>query len=92
MSEMLTINISPKVLSEIEPLQAETHQSVESIVNVAITEYLRQWKKRKLREQLAKQYDELTTMWDELAEDLAAERWLMVENEALLKIERTLAD
>lgn len=85
MSETLTITISPKVLSEIQPLQAETHESVELIVNAAIMEYLRHWKKRKLREQLAKQYDELSAMWDELAEDLASERWLLVENEAFAK-------
>ena len=92
MSESLTITLSSRVLSEIKPLQAETQESIELIVNTAIEEYLRAWKKRKLREQLAKQYDELAAMWDELAEDLATERWLAVENEALVKFEKALTD
>ena len=92
MPEALNITLSPKVLAELEPIRAETHESVELIVNAAITEYLRLWKKRKLRELLAKQYDELAAMWNELAEDLAEERWLAVENEALMKFEKSLAN
>jgi predicted transcriptional regulator len=92
MPEALNITLSPKVLAELEPIRAETHESVELIVNAAIAEYLRLWKKRKLRELLAKQYDELAVMWNELAEDLAEERWLAVENEALMKFEKSLAN
>ena len=44
-----------------------------------------------MRELLAKQYDELAAMWNELAEDPAEERWLAVENEALMKFEKSLA-
>lgn len=91
MPETLTITLSPKVLADLEPIRAETHESLELIVNAAIAEYLRLWKKHKLREFLAKQYDELAVMWNELAEDLAEERWLSVENEALLKLEKSLA-
>jgi hypothetical protein len=92
MPNSLTVTLSSKVLAEIEPLQAETHESVELIVNAALSEYVRQWKKRKLREQLARQYDDLNAMWNELAEDVASEQWLAVENEALLKTEKTLAN
>ncbi len=92
MSETLTITLSPKVLAELEPIRAETHESLELLVNAAITEYLRLWKKRKLRELLAKQYEELAAMWNELAEDLAEERWLAVENESLMKLEKSLAN
>ncbi len=92
MSETLTITLSPKVLAELEPIRAETHESLELLVNAAITEYLRLWKKRKLRELLAKQYEELAAMWNELAEDLAEERWLAIENEVLMKLEKSLAN
>ena len=79
-------------MAELEPIRAETHESLELLVNAAITEYLRLWKKRKLRELLAKQYEELAAMWNELAEDLAEERWLAVENESLMKLEKSLAN
>ena len=92
MPETLTITLSPKVLADLEPIRAETRESLELIVNAAITEYLRLWKKRKLRELLAKQYEELAAMWNELAEDLAEERWLAVENESLMKLEKSLAN
>ena len=92
MSETITITLSPKILADLEPIRAETQESVELIVNAAIAEYLRLWKKRKLREQLAKQYDELAAMWNELAEDLAGEKWLALENEGLFKLEKTLTN
>lgn len=85
-----TVALSPQVLSELEPLAAETHESIEAIVNEAIAEYLRLWKKRRRREQLAQEYEELAAMWKELAEDIAEEKWLPVENEALLKFEKSL--
>ena len=87
-----TITLSPQVLSELEPLAAETHESVEAIVNAAITEYLRLWKKRQRHELLAKQYEELAAMWKDLTEDVADEKLLSAENEALLKFEKSLAN
>lgn len=92
MSEPVTVTLSPEILSDLEPVVAETRESIETIVNGAVAEYLRQWERRRMREQLVVQYDELAAMWDELAEDLADERWLPVENEALLQFERELAD
>lgn len=88
---MITITLSPKLLSEIEPLAVETHQSIDAIVNAAVIDYLRLMRKRKLREQRAKQYAELAAMWHELAEDIADEKWLPVENESLHKFEKRLA-
>ena len=95
MSQTKRITLSPQILSDLEPVIAETHENVEAIVNSAMAEYLRLWKKRKLREQLAKQnlakqYEELAAMWNELAEDVADEKWLPVENEALSKFEKAL--
>jgi len=84
--------MTPEILSDLEPVVAETRESIETIVNGAVAEYLRQRERRRMREQLVVQYDELAAMWDELAEDLADERWLPVENEALLQFERELAD
>jgi len=90
MSQTAVVSLSPKTISELEPIAIETHESIQAIVDVAVTEYLRQWKKRKLREQLSKQYQELAMMWNEFSEDLASEKWLPVENEALLKFEKSL--
>ena len=69
---------------------AETHESLEAIVNEAVAEYLRLWKKRKRRDQLAAEYEELAAIWKELAEDIADEKWLPAENEALIKFEKSL--
>ena len=90
MSQTVTVTLSPQVLSELEPLAAETHESLETIVNEAVAEYLRLWKKRKRREQLAREYEALAAMWQELADDIADEKWLRAENEALLKFEKSL--
>ena len=90
MSQTVTVTLSPQVLSELEPLAAETHESLEAIVNEAVAEYLRLWKKRKRREQLAREYEALAAMWQELADDIADEKWLTAENEALLKFEKSL--
>ena len=75
MSHSTTITISAQVLAELEPVAAESHESIEAIVNAAIAEYLRALKKRQWREQLAKQYEELAATWKELTEDLAEEKW-----------------
>lgn len=88
---MITITLSPKLLSEIEPLAVEMHQSIDAVVNTAVIEYLRLMRKRQLREQRAKQYADLAAMWHELVEDIADEKWLSVENESLYKFEKRLA-
>ena len=88
----LTVTLSPKAISELESVAAETHESIESLVNTAVAEYARLWKKRKAHEQLARQYEELAALWAELAGDLADEKWLPVENEALLQFEKRLAN
>jgi hypothetical protein len=41
------------------------------------------------REQLAREYEELAVAWEELAHDIADEKWLPVENEALLHFENS---
>ena len=92
MSQTMTIILSAELLSELEPLAAETHESIESIVNTAVAEYLRLREKGRSREQLAEQYDELAAMRKELVGDLADGKWLHVENEALLRFAKTLAD
>jgi len=43
-----------------------------------------------LQERLARDYDELTALYDELAAELADEIWLPLENEALLRIEKDM--
>ncbi|MBI3177447.1 MAG: hypothetical protein HYZ35_05605 [Chloroflexi bacterium] len=74
MSQPATITISAQVLAELEPVAAESHESIEAVVNAAIAEYLRALKKRQWREQLAKQYEELAAMWKELAEERRSQR------------------
>ncbi|MBI4768832.1 MAG: hypothetical protein HY784_00055 [Chloroflexi bacterium] len=74
MSQTTTITLPPRTVAQLEPLPAETHESLEAIVNYAIADYVRSWEKRALRERLAREYDELAAMWDELGEDVNAER------------------
>lgn len=90
MSQPTTVELSPRVVAELEPIAAETHESIESLVNAAIAEYVRVLNRRRWRQQLATQYEELAAMWKELIEDIADEKWLAVENEALSKFEQTL--
>jgi hypothetical protein len=45
-----------------------------------------------LDNQLAQDYQTLAEMWDELADDLAVDQWLILENEALLRIEKLFSD
>ena len=89
---IVTVTLSPELAAELEPLAAETHATIESIVNTAVAEYLRLREKGRSREQLAEQYDELAAMRKELVGDLADGKWLHVENEALLQFAKTLAD
>jgi len=90
MSQHTTVTLSPQIVADLEPVMAETHESVESIVNTALVAYLRQWEKRIARDQLAREYDTLAILWPELAEDLADDKWLAVENEALEHFEKAL--
>jgi predicted transcriptional regulator len=83
MSNTVTVTLSPELVSELTPVAAETNESLEALVNAAVAEYVRLWEQRRLRDQLAQQYDELASMWNELEDDLAGEKWLVVENEAL---------
>jgi hypothetical protein len=43
-----------------------------------------------MRERLEQEYQALSQMWDELADDLGAKQWLNVENEALTNLEKSL--
>jgi hypothetical protein len=89
MSQPTTVTLSPQVVSQLEPIIAETRESVEVLVNTAVVEYLRTRHRRRLRAQLSYQYRQLSEMWHELADDVADERWLLAENEALSKFEQS---
>jgi hypothetical protein len=65
----------------------------DSLVELAkYIEYLRfkAEKPRLLQEQLARDYEELALLYDELAAELTDEVWLPLENEALLRSEKDL--
>ena len=47
-------------------------------------------KAQAVQERLARDYDELATLYDELAAELADEVWLPLENEALFHIEKDM--
>ena len=51
-------------------------------------EYSQSLQTHQIREQLAQDYDALAAMYDELADELADEVWLPLENEALSRTER----
>ena len=90
MPEPTIVTLSPEIVAELEPVAAESRQTIEAVVNTAIAEYLRHREKRPLRDQLAQQYEQLAAMWNELADDIAEEEWLAVENEALRHFEKSL--
>ena len=62
-------------------------QRVEQTDTDALARYSQSMPSHQLREQLARDYDELAAMYEELAEELADEIWLPLENEALSRTE-----
>lgn len=63
-------------------------QRVEQTDTDALARYSQSMPSHQLREQLAQDYDDLAAMYDELADELADEVWLPLENEALSRTER----
>ncbi len=86
MSTSITLTIDP----ELEAIASEKHTTVESVVNEAIMLYRQTHQGLVMRERLEQEYQALSQMWDELADDLGAKQWLNVENEALTNLEKSL--
>ena len=77
-------------LSEfIEFLQFRHQHDKQTAPSVRI-EYSQTFPSNQLREQLAQDYDGLAAMYNELADELADEVWLPIENEALSRTERSV--
>jgi restriction endonuclease Mrr len=62
-------------------------QRVEQTDTDASARYSQSMPSHKLRERLAQDYDDLAAMYDELADELADEVWLPLENEASSRTE-----
>jgi hypothetical protein len=86
----MSTTITVKVDSELEAIASEKHATVESLVNEAITLYRQTYEGHMMRERLEQEYQALSQMWGELANDLGTEQWLNVENEALTNLEKSL--
>ena len=84
-SDSATVRLSGDVVAEIESVWTGT--DLDSFVDQAVQAYVAALLRRKLQEQLARDYDELATFYPELAAELADEVWLSAENEALLRTE-----
>lgn len=86
------LTASPKVIELPSDLVAQINTvlsdtSIENFVYQAIKTYTDTMRRRQEETQLAADYDQLAIIYDELAEELADEVWLPLENEALLRLE-----
>jgi hypothetical protein len=86
MEHTITFTVGP----EVEQIASEQHTSIETVVNEAVATYVQTYTEWKRRERLETDYRALTEMWPELSAELANEQWLLVENEALDNLEKSL--
>ena len=89
MAETIIIKLPEELEAELMPLLQQTHTSLNTFIYQAIRAYVTAQQNNQIREQLARDYDALAAMYDELAADLADEVWLPWENEALLRTEQS---
>ncbi len=82
----VVVQIPSQLVAEIEAVATGT--DLESFVFQAIQSYLEAVRRHQWLEQLAKDYDELATIYSELTDELTDEVWLPLENEALLTLDR----
>lgn len=85
-SSPTVVELPDELVAEIEEVSNDT--GVETFVHQAVRAYVSLVRQRSREEQLAKDYDNLADLYDELAAALADEVWLPLENEALLHTER----
>ena len=86
------LTASPKMIELPSDLVAQINtvlsdMSLENFVYQAIKVYADTMRNHQEEAQLAADYDQLANIYDELAEELADETWLPLENEALLRTE-----
>jgi len=88
MAETITVKLSEELGAELMPLLQQTHTDLNTFVYRAIRAYVTDLRSHQTEERLARDYDALAAMYDELAVELADEVWLPRENEALLHTEQ----
>jgi len=82
-----TVTLAQRIYEQAQTLPEESLLDLATYV-----EFLRfkAQKAQPVQERLARDYDELATLYDELAAELADEVWLPLENEALLRVEKDI--
>jgi len=80
------VKLPGSLMTEIQGVQPDVN--LDSFVRQAVRAYIAAARRRKLQQQLAKDYVALAAMYSELAAELADEVWLPVENAALLRTEQ----
>jgi len=88
MPELITITLPGDLVAEVEPLLQQSDMDLDTFVRRIVQAHITALQQRRIQERLARDYDELAAMYDELATELADEVWLPLENEALLHTEK----
>ena len=83
--EPTIVRLPDYLVTEIELLRGD--RDMEDFVCQAVQAQIQAVHRHSLQEQLARDYDGLAALYDELAGELADETWLPLENEALLHTE-----
>lgn len=87
MTKAMTVTLPSELVAEIESLLLQSDLDLDTFVCQIVQSYVAKSQQRQIQEQLARDYDELAAMYDELADELADKIWLPAENEALLQTE-----
>jgi glycine cleavage system regulatory protein len=91
MSEAIAVTLPGRLVTEISPLLQQNDLDLETFVCRVLQTYVTMSRQHRIQVRLARDYDELATMYNELATELADEVWLPLENQALLHTERDMA-
>jgi len=81
MPELITITLPGDLVAEVEPLLQQSDMDLDTFVRRIVQAHITALQQRRIQERLARDYDELAAMYDELATELADEVWLPLENE-----------
>ncbi len=89
LADYTLVKLPGSLVTEIQGVQPGVN--LDSFVRQAVRACIAAGRRRKLQQQLVKDYDALAAMYAELSAELSDEVWLPTENAALLQTEKGLA-
>jgi len=89
LADYTLVKLPGSLVTEIQT--AQPGANLERFVRQAVRAYITTTRRRKLQQQLARDYDALAAIYGELTDELADEIWLPAENAALLHTEKGMA-